>query len=212
MGRYVNSLLLLQLLQVESCRPQRTEPHLPTHAHACPPACAAKVLQWFPYGAPLFSRSRMDHLTPGKREWISPDRAPRSLKNSNVFRGHSLGRALARQNTRPDTVVDIKDVTLPDRLRNKKMRLNRSPNAAPRHAGAKLHQGFPPRPWVIGTQAKAGAGFSYPSGADSPARACGFQVKIPDSREPERMTATGAPRAPFSKRPNGPTPSSPTHC
>lgn len=49
-------------LQVESCRPQRARTHLPTLF--VQPVC--KVLQWFPHGAPLFSRSRMDHLTPGK--------------------------------------------------------------------------------------------------------------------------------------------------
>jgi hypothetical protein len=35
-------------------------------------------------------------------------------------------------------------------------------HAAPCHAGAKLHQGFLPRQSVVGTQAKAGAGFFLP--------------------------------------------------
>lgn len=58
MGRYVNSLLLLQLLQVESCRPQRTEPHLPTHAHllALQKSCSGSHMA--------------HHFSPG-REWIT---------------------------------------------------------------------------------------------------------------------------------------------
>lgn len=91
MGRYVNSVVLSRSRAADP-----RGPNPPAHPTCC------KVLQWFPHGAPLFSRSRMDHLTPGKTKWISPDRAPRSWENSNVLRGHPLGRALTRQNPRPD--------------------------------------------------------------------------------------------------------------
>lgn len=108
-----------------------------THLAHSLPNLRCKVLQWFPHGAPLFSRSRMDHLTPGKNKWISPDRAPRSQKTQMCLGVHSLGRALARQNTRPDMSIMIKQCHPHDRWK-KKLRLNRLHR--PRHATPRRSQ------------------------------------------------------------------------
>lgn len=116
MGRYVNSVVLLQ---VESCRPQRTEPTSPLSSQSVLQSPAV-VPTW----RTTFLQVEDGSLDSRKTKWISPDRAPRSQKTQMCLGVHSLGRALARQNTRPDMCIIIKQCHPHDRWK-KKMRLNR---------------------------------------------------------------------------------------
>lgn len=117
-----------------------------------------------------------------------------------------MGRALARQNTRPDTLMHIKYACHPPYHQKGK---ENEAQPTPRHAtqepscikaSRQGHGSLARKP------RRARGFFSYPPGADPPcspvAQPSGFQVKIPDSSRTTMTTGALSPKDQL-----GPTPS-----
>lgn len=133
--------------------PGRELPTPEGRAHL-PGSCPLSALQ-SPAAVPTWRTTFLQvedgSLDSRKTKWISPD--------SNAPRGHHLGRALARQNTRPDMSILIKDVThtRPLEKENEAQPISRPGHAAPRHASSQAGSRLPAKAMGRRHAAKAGA-------------------------------------------------------
>lgn len=175
MARYVNSVVLSRSRAAD---PRGPEPACPLSS-SCPVCLQSPAV--VPTWRTTFLQVENGSLDSRKTKWISPDRAPRSRKTQMCLGGV----ALARQNTRPDTVTTIIRECQPTRLLEKENEAQPTAQATPRHATQEPS-------WIKASRQGHGSSarkprrarsFAYPSGADSPCSPSGFQVKIPEIPE-----------------------------